>query len=301
MKILVFGAGAIGSVFGGFLSRTKNEITLLGRPWHIEKIRKDGLLITGIWGRHRFKRFNLWTTLKKEPFDIILITVKSYDTLNVARQLKTVSHPETIYVSLQNGIGNLEILKHHVPKQNLVGGRVIFGAEIKPGRVKVTVSADKVVVDNRKIADLFNSCGIATRVVSDINPYIWAKAVYNCALNPLATVLGVHYGALLEIEETRFIMDRIIEEFYQVAKLEGVKMVPSTAKEYKRLFFKELVPLTYNHHPSMLQDINRSRPTEIEFLNGRIVELAKRHNIDVPYNKLITELIRAKESLQISL
>lgn len=311
MKILVFGAGAIGSVFGGFLSRS-HEVTLLGRAWHLDAIRKKGLRVEGIWGRHRFRNFHLATDAQRlfrsiPPFDLILVTVKSYDTPHVTQFLKNRLRPATVVLSLQNGVGNIETLHRFLPPSQVMGGRVITGVEIGPGKVTVTVSADKIRMGEsvrgrkpsqraRALARLFSACGLPADAVPDVEKYLWAKLVYNCALNALASLLGVHYGALAEGESTRALMEAVIREVYRVARAKRIPLEPGTAEKYIRLFYRKLVPSTYGHHPSMLQDLRRGKRTEIDALNGAVVRFGRALRIPTPFNELLTELIHSREA-----
>ncbi|MCP8314754.1 MAG: 2-dehydropantoate 2-reductase, partial [archaeon] len=147
MKILIMGAGAIGSVFGGFLSNSQ-DVTLIGRVSHISAIRKKGLRISGIWGEHLFKNLKAFTSADEcrefSPYDLILITTKSYDTEYATKQILPLIKEDSIVVSVQNGIGNEEIISKMVGKERTMGGMAIFGAMlIKPGHVKVTVYASE--------------------------------------------------------------------------------------------------------------------------------------------------------------
>jgi len=177
--------------------------------------------------------------------------------------------------------------------------------EIEPGKIRVTVSADETRIGEtlvKKVTDrvealarIFSEAGLPTRPVPDVEQYLWAKLIYNCALNPLASLLGVHYGALTESEATRFLMEEIIREAYRVAKRKKVKLDPPAAESYIRLFYRKLVPLTYDHHPSMLQDLRQGKRTEIDALNGAIVRLGRSVSRAVPFNHLLTELIHSHE------
>ncbi|HPW77560.1 MAG TPA: 2-dehydropantoate 2-reductase, partial [Candidatus Omnitrophota bacterium] len=139
MKILVFGAGAIGSAFGGFLSG-RHDVTLLGRKPHIDAIRRRGLKVTGIWGRHTFRFRELVTDIRSldrsQPFDLILCAVKSHGTSRAAGLIQKIMTPSTCVVSLQNGLGNIESLCEKIPVKQVLAGRVIFGVELHgPGRI----------------------------------------------------------------------------------------------------------------------------------------------------------------------
>ena len=309
MKILVFGAGAIGSAFGGFLSPF-HDVTLLGRPRHLETIRKRGLRVEGIWGNHRFSNFHLAVDAaslfrSKPVFHLILITVKSYDTVEAARFLQGKIGGETLLLSLQNGIGNVEILHRFLPPRQVLAGRVITGVEMEPGKIRVTVTADKIRLGEttvkrvtprvKTLARIFSKGGLPATAVADVQKYLWAKLIYNCVLNPLASLLGVPYGTLSEWGSTRFLMDEIIREAYRVAARKRVKLDPPTAEGYRQLFYRKLVPETYGHHPSMLQDLRQGKQTEIEAMNGELVRLGRAVSISTPFNRLLTELIYFRE------
>ncbi len=294
MKILVLGAGAIGSVFGGLLAQGGNSVCLVGRKPHLDAIKHKGLLIEGIWGTHRVNSLSCYESLSDlkshEPltFDVILLSVKSYDTEVILRELLT-HYPEPCpVISLQNGLGNIETIEKLLGKEKTIGGRVIFGVEfVEPGTVRVTVSADKTVIGGlpggiqkdfvKSLASEFTASNIPADITDDIQRYIWGKVIYNCALNGPATLLNVHYGALLSSESSKHIMTRIIEEIFAVMQHKNIVLDWRTPEEYQHVLFNSLIPLTFKHHPSMLQDIMQHKRTEIDALNGAIVEMASRN------------------------
>ena len=312
MRFLVFGAGGIGSAFGGFLSR-RHEVTLLGREWHIGPIRKRGLKVTGIWGDHVFKDFaGLYhdeTKLERArgDFDYVLLTTKANDTAHSAEIISRVISRDTIVVSLQNGLGNIEKLAKRIDSERILGGRVIFGVVLGKGSIEVTVSADDTLIGEavaeggmgkaRRLAALFNECGLKSRAAKDIHRHIWSKVIYNCALNPLASILNTTYGELLNSDDTKRLMREIVGEIYGVAEAMKIKLTPPTAKGYVRLLFTKLIPLTAAHHPSMLQAINHRKKTEISALNGAISELGRHHEVQTPVNDFLTRLVTARETL----
>lgn len=311
MSLLVFGAGAVGSVVGGLLSLAGEDVALLGRQAPMEAIRKRGLRIEGIWGEHLARpraATHDFQALRGGRYEAILLTVRACDTAAALDTLERLAEPETLIVSLQNGLGNCETLAQRFGSERVVGGRVIFGAMTPaPGIVRVTVYAEEVLLgayDRRshldRIDDLaarMSRAGVPTLRVDDVLAYLWAKTLYNGALNPLSALLGWTYGQLGAHAETRAVMDEVIDEIYLVAAAEGVALPQSTAAAYRAHFYGHQVPATAAHRSSMLQAVERGARTEIDALNGYIAARAAAHGIDTPANRLLTRLIHAKEAV----
>ncbi len=309
MKILIFGAGGVGSVLGGFLARTGHAVSLLGRPWHLDVIKKDGLTISGIWGNYRIKAFDLYTEVSqiKEPdFDLIILTVKAYDTQKALQELLPLIKERTMLLSLQNGLGNLEILLKKVSPKQFLAGRVIFGVETSPGQVKVTVNADDVVLgampgaipvlSPERMASVFQNSKIPTKAVPNILTFLWAKVIYNSALNAICAVYEMPYGKILENEQTKKSMEAIVRECYAVALKKGVELEPQTAEEYLELLSGSLIPKTALHFPSMLQDLKKGKPIDIDALNGAICRMGKELGVPTPENQKAVEAVLDKMS-----
>jgi len=308
---LIYGAGAIGSVLGGFLHKIGRAVTYAGRGEHFRAISKKGLKITGIWGEHIVPAEDVQipcTTIPDRQYSIILLCVKSKDTEDSAAQAKPLLKEGGIMVSMQNGLNNWEAIARRVGEDRTVGARVIFGAEIfDPGHVKVTVNADDVLLGepfqavNRPLLEALQEdlslSGIPCKIVSKdgIWAAIWGKVLYNCSLNPLGALLEVAYGKLGESAETRGIIKVIIEEIFLVMRAKGVKSPYQDADEYYHYLLEKQLPPTMGHRASMLQDLLLGRQTEIDALNGAITQYARDYGIATPYNDLLTALIKFKE------
>lgn len=306
-KILIMGAGALGSAVGGFFAKAGNEVTFVGREKHILEIQKDGLKISGIWGEHVVNNIIAKTDISNIPVqDLILITTKSTDTKIVAERIKPLVGKDTIIVSLQNGIGNEEILQEICGKEKVLGGMVIIGFELlEYGHVKVTVFADKIKIGEmnyklservEKVVKIFNDANLPTDGVDNIKQLLWGKVLYNSCLNPLGAILDVNYGKLIQ-PNTWSIIQQIIKEIFMVAKKEMIGLSWKNPEEYEEVLKNKLLPATASHHSSMLYDIRKGRKTEIDFLNGKIVELGLKHSIPTPVNSMLCNLIKFKESL----
>jgi len=312
MHIVVLGAGAIGSVFGGLLAGAGHKVTFIGRKAHIEAIAGRGLLIDGIWGQHRIENIAGYTSVEemsvqeRADCELALVAVKSYDTDSLMQGCVSLLPETATFVSLQNGLGNIECIAGHAGLSRVLGGRVIFGVVfVDNGHVRVTVEADSTALGvpangaadralAERYAQMFADADIRCVVTDNIEQLLWGKMLYNCALNALATILHTHYGSLLEtgLQDQ---MQRIIEEIFDVAEWCNVNLPYAGPGEYARILFDEQIPRTYDHLPSMLQDIRRGKKTEINALNGYIVQLAGKHNRPVPCNSVVTAMVQALE------
>ncbi len=267
--------------------------------------------VTGIWGDHTAKLDELVADIdqiKERDFDLAVVAVKSYDLEDAASQLARIMPPRTKVFLMQNGYGNFEVAARYLPGENLVVGRLLFGTEsLQPGVSRVNVFGDDVIfgspgnqVDMRlldSIAGSFTLAGIPTRPSGEIMKYIWGKIIYNSALNSLGAIFEVNYGKLAEAGYSRLLMNDLIKEIFDILQAMKQDTLWPGTESYLQDFYGKMVPLTAFHIPSMLQDIRRGRRTEIDVLNGAIVELGKKHGVDTPVNYITTLMVKAKEQL----
>ena len=304
MRYLIMGAGTLGSVLGGLLQNSGQKVAFLGRAEHFERLQTRGLRIDGIWGKSRVE--SIVAAASGELYDVILLCVKSFDTLEACQQVKEMLAPNGLIVSMQNGLGNLEIIAREFGSERTIGARVIFGAQIKkPGYVTVSVYTDKVLLGAMdlngrppqlpQVVEDLNQAGIPAALVENIWPHIWEKVLYNCALNPLGAILGVPYGELGQNRHSREMMRGIITEIYQVAQAQQVPMLHADAEAYFPFLIEELIPATSAHWPSMWQDLTSGSRTEIEALNGAICRYGADLDVPTPYNQACRRLVRFLE------
>lgn len=315
--ILIAGAGAIGSILGAMLHAAGHDVTMLGRRTHLEAIARDGLRISGLLGERIVRGMALAgdSARLERRFGAIFCCVKSYDTEAIAGALGEHLDDDGVIVSMQNGLGNIEALVERFGGRRVLGARVIFGAEMRrPGATHVTVFAEPVAIgpapaiqredsdalESRAgaLARMIDAAGVPAVGVGDIMPVLWTKILYNVALNPLGAILKLHYGALAEDPDLRPIMDSAIEEAFAVARALGVALPFADDSEYRRVFYERLIPVTFNHRPTMLNDLHVRGRTEIDALNGKIVELAEQFGLDATTNRMLTRLIRAGERVR---
>ncbi len=302
------GAGSIGSVVGGFLALSGQDVFFLGKGEHAESLLSDGLNICGIWGEHRVEKPRGATSIHgmiESGFspEWTLLCVKSYDTKAALEDLMPVIPSLKGIISLQNGLGNIEAIEKAAAGKS-VGGRVIFGARtLSPGKVEVTVCADDVLLGPvsqdckgvEEVVEAFSVAGIPCRFERNILSFIWDKVLYNCCLNALATILKTDYGHLGSSPHTREIIDTIIEEFYLVARAKKVELISPDSSSYKKRLYEELIPPTAKHRSSMQEDIEAGRRTEIDALNGAVARIGKECGVETPVNRTLSQMIHFLE------
>jgi len=303
MKIVVLGAGAVGLTIAAKLSCIA-DVHAVARMRHVDAVQERGFLMTGIWGEGTY-RFSCSEDLPEtwQDADYYIITAKSTGTEGICRQFTDAIRGREV-VSLQNGIGNEEIIARFTDR--VIGGMIITGFEWR-GDASVHVSVEAAPMKLGRfpsgmddavegLAALMRETGIRVEATGGIRTDIWGKTLYNCALNPLGALMNVPYGALTD-PHAWAIVTAIVREAFCVAEAEGVLLPWETAETYLEYLRTTQLPATAAHHSSMLQDITGGRKTEIDFLNGAVAEIAERHGIDVPYNSCITELIRFRERI----
>ncbi len=299
MKLLVLGAGAVGLSLAARLSSC-HEVHALCRAEHADAIARRGFHMTGIWGEGRFRFPASPRSPDQGPFDYCLVTCKSIDTRALCERYREAMAGAEL-VSLQNGIGNEEILREYGDR--VIGGTIITGFEWRgPAEVEVTVEAGPIRLGRfpggmdagvRTLVDCFARAGLRVEGSDTIRSDLWAKTLYNCALNPLGAIMDVPYGALAD-PHSWGVIEGVVEEAHAVCRAEGVSLPWETAADYLAYLHDVQLPATAGHHSSMLQDIRKGKRSEIDFLNGAVVRLARAHGLRTPVNATLSALVGFK-------
>jgi 2-dehydropantoate 2-reductase len=308
MRILVFGAGAMGSLIGGLLAKQHN-VTFIGRHAHMSAIRTKGLQITGKTELHlppkAILAYEDIEPLKKGcgPPEMVLVTVKSYDTAEIIPYLKQIVGPDTILCSLQNGLDNEELLRAAFPKNVVIGSTICHGVtHDKPGLVYHAGYGDTVVgsfePDNakiaRKIGQMLSDAGIETQVTDNIFAELWIKVAINASINPITAITGLKNGWLLREPNLEKLLEETCHEVLEVAIQSGAKFPPGDEGDVVSRT-KRVVERTSDNKSSMLQDIEKGRRTEIDSINGAVVRIGEKLNVKTPHNETLTTLVKARE------
>jgi len=298
MNIIIFGAGAIGSLLGAYLSKN-NNVLLIGRTSHILSIKKNELIIKGkINLKVKIKAEESADGLKFKP-DLLILTVKSYDTETAILQIKKIIDENTTVLSLQNGLDNIDKIKQYISYEKIIAGVTTHGAFFsKPGVVMHTGKGTTILGElngkkTERIVDIvncFNQSKIEAVFSKDIIKEIWYKAVINSSINPLTAIFECKNGYLLKNPVLENLLDKICKESSKIARANGVDISYKNALEKT----KDVIRETSENYSSMLQSLKKDGRTEIESINGRLVEIGKKHNLETLLNET---LIYSVESL----
>ncbi|MFB6255149.1 MAG: ketopantoate reductase family protein [Haloplanus sp.] len=295
MEILVFGAGSLGSLVGGLLARV-HDVTLVGRDPHVAAVNGDGLRITGV--ESVVVRPSATTDATGASADLALVTVKAHDTEVAARTLATGDYDAVC--SLQNGMGNEDALAGAVDAP-VFGGTTTYGARLAdPGHVEwtgrgtITVGAWRSV-DNaataERVATAFRAADLDAATTADIRTRLWEKLAINAAINPVTALARVENGALTE-GPLAGLARRAAVEAAGVARAGGADLDDGTARGAVETVARE----TARNRSSMLQDVTRGRRTEIDAINGYVVDRAATTGASAPINRTLASLVRGWEA-----
>lgn len=302
MKIVIVGPGAMGLLFAAHLSKTKEEVWLLDKnKARADKIEKEGISVEGISGK-----WNAKVRATAEPKDIgsadlVIITTKSYDTKPAITHVKTAIGDKTGILTLQNGIGNVEIIGEVVGPDNVIGGVTNLGATlISDTHVRHAGSGETIIgkIDGtnpvilREIRELFNRVKLEAKISRDIRAVLWSKLIINVGINALSALTRLHNGKLVEFEGTKRILRDAVTEAVKIAKRKRIKLIydDPLAK------VEAVCEATAGNVSSMLQDVLRKKRTEIDFINGVVVRLGQELGIPVPVNSMLVDLVKTIES-----
>lgn len=290
------GAGAIGSFFGARLARGGADVTLIARGAHLEAIREGGLTLEE-GGRAEVLRLPATDNpAEVGPVDLVLVCVKTQHTAAAAPALRPMLGPDTLVLSLQNGVGNEEILARELGRERVAGGvALVYVRVVRPGTVRHYAGGAVEIAELdgadtpriRTVQRLFEQGGVPCTVSGDLAVTLWNKLVWNCALNGLTALTRATLDRLVASPGMRDIFRAVLEEAAAVARAEGVRLPADVVDRWM-----DTAPRLGAARSSTLDDLESGRPLEVEDLNGEVVRRAERHGIPVPYNRLILEALR---------
>ncbi len=302
MKIVVVGPGAMGCLFAAFLSKSKEEIWLLDKnKERAAKINECGISLEGVSGFWQAKVKTTANLADIGKADLILICVKSFHTKSAVEQIKPLLGEGSKILTLQNGLGNVEIISEIAGEERVIAGVTNEGATlIDSGKIRHAGRGETIIgmvngktpVEIRSIRETFNKVGFETKMSRDIKSLIWSKLIINVGINALTAITRLPNGKLPEFEGTKRILRDAVTEATRIAKRKRIKLIydDPLAK------VEAVCEGTSTNLSSMLQDVLRKKRTEIDFINGVIVRFGQELGIPVPTNKLLVDLVKTIES-----
>ena len=303
MKIAMIGSGAAGSVFACYLKKGGAEMTLVDRyQRHMDACRESGLRFVTPEGEELLTGFQTAASAAQlDVQDLVILMVKATQTDGLIPDLRHCVGPETVVVSLQNGLGNDELLSRYFPPENILYGFGTIGTELpEPGKC-VSKPESGVIMRFGAVKDsplsrragqwleqCFNAGGCSTVFEPDIRPFVWKKAISNSGYNTLSALLRLKVGDYLALEAGEELLKSVWAEGCAVCKaVTGVDLWPEMLEELPRL--KQGFATYY---PSMAQDVLiHQRQTEVQLLNGAIVRYGEACGIPTPVNEALTRMI----------
>jgi 2-dehydropantoate 2-reductase len=302
MKIVIVGPGAMGCLFAAYLSKSKEEIWLLDKNGErAKKLNADGIRLEGISGNWEAKVKASADAQEIGTADLVVICVKSYDTKEASLSIKQLIAEQTLVLTLQNGIGNIEIIAEVIGQEKVIGGVTNQGATLlEVGKIRHAGLGETVIgridgktpVEMRCLREVLNKVGLETRISRDIKGLLWSKLVISVGINALTAITRLHNGRLIEYEGTRRILRGAVTEAIRIAKRKRIKLIydDPLAK------VEAVCEATCANISSMLQDVLRNKRTEIDFINGVIIRQGQELGIPTPVNSVLLDLVKTIEA-----
>ena len=290
--IVVLGAGAIGSLYAAKLA-ARHAVTLVARRDHVDAIARDGLRVVG--REELTRRVHAETEVATiAPGTLIVLTTKVNDCRRAIAPLADKLRADTVILCVQNGLHGEDLVKAEVGDRCLVLRAITqFGAIFQePGVVDFKAAGATLIEQSTRsaeIAALFSACGLDGRVSGDIKVEVWRKLIFNCVINPITSIIGSHVGGIAD-PRLDTLKQLVVDECLQVARADGVDFDVDFVRTIADVFGPS------RNIASMRQDLLKGKPTEIDHMNGALVQLGQRFAIACPVNAALVAIIKAMEA-----
>ena len=299
MRVAVLGAGAVGCFFGGMLARAGNPVTLIGRPSHVEAFRKSGLHFEGLKFDERIPVEASTSPEAVRGAKLVLFCVKSTDTDAAAVAMAPFLDADALVANLQNGVDNADRIQARI-SQPVIPACVYAATEMAgPGHLKHHGRGDLVIgtlgranADSlARIKECFEAAGVPVVISDNVAGALWAKLVANCAYNAVSAISQLPYGVMIQSPGVRELMRDVTAVVVAVAEADGIRMLPDVLDRMYGI--AKAMP---TQHSSTAQDLARGKPTEIDHLNGYVVQRGEALGIATPANRALWALVKLVET-----
>ena len=308
MKICILGAGALGCALGGVLTEAGNEVWLINRNAdQVAAMNSRGLVLRDGAGVDRTVAVRAATTaqgvsMASGAVDLVIVLVKSFHTGQAMQTATSLLGPETMVMSLQNGLGHEDILATIVGRERVLAGKTYAGgSQLGLGHVLIgTIGKDthigeldgRITARVQRIADTFNAAGLDTRVSDNIMATLWDKLLVNVATGAVSAISGLVYGDLYQVAELEACGIAAVAEAMAVARASGITLSITDARQP---WLKAGAGLPYAFKTSMLQSLEKGSITEIDFVNGAVVARGAPFGVPTPVNQTLVACIKGIE------
>jgi 2-dehydropantoate 2-reductase len=303
MRVCVLGSGAMGSSIGGLLADAGSEVYLID-TWaeHVNVMNSQGLKLR-VDSSDRIVKVRATTDCRGiDQVDLIIVLVKSFNTREAIEDARPIIGDKTVIVSLQNGLGNEEIIEGVVGREHVLGGRTFAGGSVfAPGHVIANTTGKQTYLGELdgttterviRIAEEFKRAGLLITVSSNIVGIMWDKLLVNVATGALCGITKLPYGGLYKMPELMDCALEAVSEGIAVAKASGVKL---STKNPKEAWFKASEGLPEDFRPSLSQSLEKGLRTEIDFINGAVVRRGEKCQVPTPVNQTLVACIKGIE------
>lgn len=297
MKTLILGAGAMGCLYGGLLKERGNDVILVdvSKP-QVDEINRNGLALETAEGKRNIKIKAKFAQEVTEQPDLIILFTKTIHSKSALSSLKAMIGPETMVLSLQNGLGNDEVIKEFVRTDKIIIGTTNFPSDLlKPGNVrslgkgttKIMSCNGEVTEKLKQVEMMLSDAGFNCIITEDVFVSIWEKVAFNAACNALTAASRLKLGDVGKTDEGKELARSIAKEVVSVA---NAKKIRANAENVIKLIELDFVEHA-EHMPSMMQDVLGNRTTEIDFINGAVVKEAEKLGISVPVTNVLYKIV----------
>lgn len=298
LQVAVFGAGAVGCFYGGMLARAGHRVTLIGRPRHVQVIEAQGLRMQTLAFDETVQVQASTDASAVAGADLVLFAVKSPDTETAGAQMREHLQPGALVLCLQNGVDNAERLRAVLPGVHVAAAVVYVATEMAgPGHLRHHGRGELVIEPSPSsghVAQALMAAGVPTEVSDNVRGALWAKLILNCAYNALSAVGRIAYGELVQQPGVTEVMRDVVAECRAVAAADGVSLPGDVDAAVRRI--AETMPSQYS---STAQDLMRSKPTEIDHLNGYVVRRGEALGVPTPANRVLWAMVRLVETKEL--
>ena len=295
MKVAVMGAGAVGCYYGGMLARAGHEVVLVARPEHVEAIVRNGLRLQTATFDEQVRLAASTEPSAVQGAELVLFCVKSTDTESAGAQLRPHLAPDAMVLCLQNGVDNADRLRTVLPQHEVAAAVVYVATEMAgPGHVRHHGRGELVIEPSsasEAMAQALIAAGVPTEISSNVRGALWAKLILNCAYNAVSAITQLPYGKTVAGEGIKDVMRDVVAECLAVAQAEGVLVAGDVHAAVDNLAGS--MPSQYS---STAQDLARGKRSEIDYLNGLIVQRGGALGIATPANRVLWALVKLMES-----